>query len=129
MGKDLDVIFISFVISREILKTLQLLSGKVSAQIFLFQYADDFDTEYMNYLIRQIYTLNQIPTIISVANTSDREELNRLERDLDFSQRIKIIPFDPELGHRMIRKILISLKPVEEISEKEQSESEEDEAK
>jgi hypothetical protein len=124
LGKDLDIIFISFVLSQNVLKNVEPLSGKISGQIFLFEYTNDLDTEYMNYIIRQIHALNTVPSVIAVSNAPEPKEITRIEKNLDFSQRIKIIPFDPELGYKMIRKILVSLKPVE-VEETEQEKEEE----
>ena len=124
LSKNLHILFIALAINKEVMETLKSVSDQVSAQLFLIEKNDNLDFEYLSYIIRQIFAFNHVPTLVAVSNISSTRELTKLKPKFDLPEEIKLVVFNPDLGHRAIRKILVSLVP---IVEKDENQSEKEE--
>jgi len=124
LSKSLHILFIALAINKEVMEILKSVSDQVSAQVFLIEKNDNLDFEYLSYIIRQIFALNYVPTLVAVSNISSTKELTKIKPKFDLPEQIRLVVFNPDQGHKAIRKILVSLEPIAEEDEN-QSEKEE----
>ncbi len=98
-------------VDKQIMDTYKLISEDISGQIFIIELNGEIDFEYMNYVIRQIHSINKAPTVLAVSNAGDTQDLTKLKSKINVPEDVKIIPFDHKNGQKSIGKALLALKP------------------
>jgi hypothetical protein len=100
-------------VDKQIMDTFKLLPEDISGQIFIIELNGDIDFEYINYVIRQIHSINKAPTVLAVSNAGEAKDLTKLKSKIDVPEDVKIMPFDHKNGQKSIGKALLALKPPE----------------
>ena len=98
-------------VDKQIMDTYKLISEDISGQIFIIELNGEIDFEYMNYVIRQIHSINKAPTVLAVSNAGDTQDLTKLKSKINVPEDVKIIPFNHKNGQKSIGKALLALKP------------------
>jgi hypothetical protein len=110
LANTLNMLVYAMQVDKQIMDTFRLIPEDISGQIFIIEVNGEFDFEYLNYIIRQIYSINKAPTVLAVSNAGDTKDLTRLKSKINVPEEVKIIPFDHKSGQQSISKALLALK-------------------
>ncbi len=110
LADTLNMLVYAMQIDKQIMDTFKLIPEDISGQIFFIELNGEFDFEYMNYVIRQIHTINKAPTVLAVSNAGDAKDLTKLKSKINVPEDVKIIPFDYKSGQKSISKVILALK-------------------
>lgn len=118
LGEALSLVFIVMSIGPRVMASLQELTARLNAQIFLLDTDKELDIEYLSYIIRQIFALNKIPTTVAIAQTSGSLDIKALQKKFNLPKAVQILTFDPSLGEMAMQNILLAMEKVFEEPEK-----------
>ena len=126
LGEELSLVFIVMTIGPRVMASLQELTARLNAQIFLLDNDKELDTEYLSYIIRQIFALNKVPTTVAIAQTSDSSDIQALQKKFNLPKAVQIVTFDPALGEKAMQNILLAMESVFEEPQKTSAKKEVD---
>ncbi|MEJ2542488.1 MAG: DUF4388 domain-containing protein [Calditrichaceae bacterium] len=111
LAEKINMLVYAMQVDKEIMNTFKLIPEDIGGQIFIIELNGEVDFEYMNYVIRQIHSINKAPTVLAVSNAGDAKDLTKLKSKINVPEDVKIMPFDHKNGQKNIAKALIALKP------------------
>ena len=113
LSEKMSMLVYAMQIDKQVMDTFKQIPEDLAGQVFIIELNGDFDFEYMNYIIRQISSINKAPAVLAVSNAGAAKDLTKLKSKINVPESVKIIPFDQNKGQKNIIKILMALKPAE----------------
>ena len=113
LSEKMSMLVYAMQIDKQVMDTFKQIPEDLAGQVFIIELNGDSDFEYMNYIIRQISSINKAPAVLAVSNAGAAKDLTKLKSKINVPESVKIIPFDQNKGQKNIIKILMALKPAE----------------